>query len=257
MTENAISSETAYLRYDSELASLLIVDRTTEENIIWANDGDGHQASDQIVIDDLCNPETIQPRVYKQKAIQKKRTKTKAEVFTPIHIIKKMNDTIEDEFKGLDIWEYIDKTWLEITCGEGPYMCSRYDTTTGDPITINDRVGFVDRKLQRISLEATSHDEWMVMTISAFKASYGYEFQGDSLVLARENMIYTFIEYYHNQFDEYPKRSYIEGIANIVSHNVFQMDGLKYIIPLSDGIDVKIMDWDTTDQFDFKSMVTT
>ena len=36
---------------------------------------------------------------------------------------------------------------MEITCGEAPYLVSRYDTTTGEPIPIGRRIGLLDRKL--------------------------------------------------------------------------------------------------------------
>ncbi|MCA6496784.1 MAG: restriction endonuclease subunit M, partial [Chitinophagaceae bacterium] len=67
----------------------------------------------------------------------------------------------------------------------------------------------------------------------AFQSSYGYEWQGDSLLIARENLLYTFIDYYQSQFKETPSMDYQKEIAEIIVWNIFQMDGLKYVIPMS------------------------
>lgn len=47
--------------------------------------------------------------------------------------------------------QYIDSRRLEITCGEAPYIASRYDTSTGEAIPIRDRIGILDRKLRIIN----------------------------------------------------------------------------------------------------------
>ena len=47
--------------------------------------------------------------------------------------------------------DYINNIVLEITCGEAPYLASRYDTTTGEYIFVNNRIGFLDRKLRIIN----------------------------------------------------------------------------------------------------------
>lgn len=73
---------------------------------------------------------------------QSKRTKGKGEVFTPTWIIKKKIDLIEEELSKLDLEDYISLRCLEITCGEAPYMTSRYDTVTGEYLDIEERVGF-------------------------------------------------------------------------------------------------------------------
>ena len=67
------------------------------------------------------NPDKVVPRHMKSATIRKERTKTKAEVFTPIEIVKKMNDYFEMEFTGSDI-DYIKRRVLEVTCGEAPYL---------------------------------------------------------------------------------------------------------------------------------------
>ena len=46
-------------------------------------------------------------------------------------------------------WEdYVKSKRLEISCGEAPYLVSRYDTVTGKTIKIEDRIGLLDRKLR-------------------------------------------------------------------------------------------------------------
>ena len=67
------------------------------------------------------NPDKVVPRHMKSATIRKERTKTKAEVFTPIEIVKKMNDYFEMDFTGSDI-DYIKRRVLEVTCGEAPYL---------------------------------------------------------------------------------------------------------------------------------------
>lgn len=117
-----------------------------------------------------------------------------------------MNDAVEEGLKDLSLLEYIETIWLEITCVEAQFMCSRYDTVTGEHLSIEDRVGFVDRKLQRISKEIDNSQEWFKLAKKAYQASYGYEYQGDSLLLARENLLYTFMDYYMDKFQSKPSQ---------------------------------------------------
>ena len=56
---------------------------------------------------------------------------------------------------------------------------------------------------------------------------------GDSLLIARENLLYTFIDYYQDKFKETPSTELQKEIAEIIAWNIFQMDGLKYVIPMS------------------------
>ena len=148
------------IRDNSDILKILLKDRTTRKNIIWATDsyqdmGEGYQAKDYIKESLLNNGagKLIRPRVEKDDEEQSKRTRGKGEVFTPTWIIKKKVDLVEEELSKLELEDYIGQRWLEITCGEAPYMTSRYDTVTGEYLDIEDRVGFLDRKLQRISKE--------------------------------------------------------------------------------------------------------
>jgi type II restriction enzyme len=111
-------------------------------------------------------------------------------------------------------------------------MTSRYDTITGEYLDIDERVGFLDRKLQRISKEIENEKLWFSMALKAYQTSYGYEYQGDSLLIARENLLNSFIDYYVAKFIHIPETYKIEAIATIISYNVFQMNGLKYTVPI-------------------------
>lgn len=229
------------IRSNYDIVNILLKDRTTNKNIIWATSNYeklGLNLSKDSEIDNrwITNgiSELVQPRVKKDSKVRLKRTKRKAEVFTPTEFVREQNNLIDRNFKNLTIEEYTSKIWLEITCGEGPYICSRYDATTGLPIKIEDRVGFLDKKLYRITNEIESYDEWYEMTIKAYKSCYGYEFQGDSLLIARENLLYTFIDYYYLKFSEMPQIHSLLTIANIISYNIFQMDGTNFCIPYSE-----------------------
>ena len=55
---------------------------------------------------------------------------------------------------------YVDLKKLEITCGEAPFVISRYDTTKGNIISLYKRIGFLDRKLTAISQYIEDKEEW-------------------------------------------------------------------------------------------------
>jgi hypothetical protein len=59
------------------------------------------------------------------------------------------------------------------------------------------------------------------------------EWQGDNLLIARENLLYTLIDYYQDKFGRKPSLDLLRSSAEIISWNIFQMDGLKYVIPMS------------------------
>ena len=249
-----------------EILDILLIDRTTstvktKKNIIWANenyiqfDRKAYAATAQMKAELVTGVmgQIIKPRALKNRQLQKERTKAKAEVFTPTWVVKKQNDEVEKDYVKDDLETYVKRTWLEITCGEAPYMATRYDMETGVVVPLNERVGFVDRKLGRINAEVTDKAEWQRLVEEAYKASYGFEWSGDSLLLARENLLYTYQDYYLAKWGEKPLLGLFEQIAEIISYNVFQMDGLKYIIPLSEKreknpvIQISLFDDETTE----------
>lgn len=234
-----------------QILDILLIDRTRSnqrytKNIIWANDnfkylnpklyGAEAEIKSELITGEMSG--LIKPRSMKSKDQQKERTKIKAEVFTPTWVVKLQNDEVDKNYINDDIDTYISRTWLEITCGEAPYITSRYDMETGEYIELKDRVGFLDRKLQRINNEIDDKISWQKYVEKAYKASYGFEWSGDSLFLARENLLFTYIDYFLDKWDEEPVEESIKDIATIISYNLFQMDGLKYIIPLSEKIEI-------------------
>lgn len=264
--EHEIDIKENYIKQlDDELLSVLLKDRSSGKNIIWATDNYAYRgepyASQQPITVKLITGrlgKVIRPRIDKSKKEQQHRIKDKAEVFTPSWVCNNQNNLVDNAWFGCEnvfntengkSWivnkEKIkfpkDKSWqdyvkanrMEISCGEAPYLVSRYDTVTGQWIDVRERIGILDRKLRVISENTEHEDEWMEWVYKAYKSTYAFEWQGDSLLIARENMLFTFIDYYVDRFEHYPIREYLLEIAKILSWNIFQMDGLKFVIPNS------------------------
>ncbi len=232
-----------YLLKKDYLLELLLKDKTTGNNILWATDSYEHKgkkyASLASITSDLVtgkNGSLIQPRAVKSKEEQLLRTRDKAEVFTPLSIVKQMNDACDIMRITKNNWqEYVALLKLEITCGEAPFIVSRYDPVSDkqELLPLYQRVGFLDKKLSVVSKYCNTQEDWLKWTKIAFQSSYGYEWQGDSLLIARENLLYTFIDYHQDKFKETPSSELQKEIAEIIVWNIFQMDGLKYVIPMS------------------------
>lgn len=233
------------------ILEILLKDRTTGQNILWGTDQYGFDSKSEIQIDQIISGDIIKPRVLKSQEDQKFRTDSKAEVYTPIEIIKKMNDAVDTDEPLNE--KYIRRKVLEVTCGEAPYLVSRYDVSTGKMIPLSERQGLLDRKMRRINNIHTTTDleTWRVCTIYALHSVYGYEWQGDSLLLARENVLYDVIDWYEDRFKKTIPIQMIEEFANIISYNIFQMDGVTMCVPYSD-IPAKVMNWelDEMERFD-------
>lgn len=239
-------------------------------NIFWATDsyasrGEGYQYADQITIDSITgdNGNVIVPRAVKSRDQQQQRSREMAEVFTPSWICNKQNNLVDNAWFGREgvfnaevdnpdgshswivntepvifpegkTWrDYVNENRLEITCGEAPYLVSRYDTVTGEAISVERRIGMLDRKLRIVGENSETTDEWLKAARDAYMSIYGYEWQGDNLILAREALFYTFIEYYRVKFGKDPLLESLQQIADIISWNLWQMDGLKGVIPNS------------------------
>lgn len=232
-----------YLLKKDDLLNILLQDKTTGNNILWATDSydsNGHlfaptaNITSDLITGTLGN--LIQPRALKSKTEQLYRTRDKAEVFTPLSIVKQMNDACDTKRVTKKNWqEYVALLKLEITCGEAPFIVTRYDPVSDkqELLPLAERVGFLDNKMSLVSKYCNSQEEWLKWTKIAFQSSYGYEWQGDSLLIARENLLYTFIDYYQDKFKETPSTELQKEIAEIIAWNIFQMDGLKYVIPMS------------------------
>ena len=253
-----------------EVLEILLRDHTTQKNIFWATDnyqnlGKGYEYKSPI-LPELITGEcgnVIMPRVKKDKDLQQTRVRNMAEVFTPSWICNAQNNLIDDAWfgrknvfnaeiinsNGSHSWKInsnnivfpVSKTWkhyvrdtrLEIACGEAPYITSRYDTTTGKYIPIERRIGLLDRKLRVINENVENSGKWLKAVQTAYKNIYAFEWQGDSLLLAREAMLYTFIDNYLRKFGKQPLLKSIKYIAYIISWNIWQMDGIKGVVPCS------------------------
>lgn len=266
MADEVDIKENNLLAEHPEVLKQLLLDHTTHENIFWATDsyaelGDGYQWHDAITVERITgeNGNILQPRSVKSREVQTQRSKDMAEVFTSCWVCNAQNNMADEQWFGRkDVFNHENddhtwtptegkiafpddsrKTWqkyvganvLEVTCGEGPYLVSRYDTVTGEFIPTKNRIGLLDRKLRIVSENTETTGDWLHWAQKAFMATYGYEWQGDSLMLAREALFYTFIDYYQAKFDALPLEKSMDYIAYIIAWNIWQMDGLKGVIP--------------------------
>lgn len=212
-----------------------LVNKTTGDNVIVERIG--VEPGTPITADVLCRiTPPIRLRVEKSREDQSKRTKKTAEVFTPSWLCGKMNDFIWKEIEGgnltqrrkaAEIWkDIVDTRVLEITCGEAPFIVSRYDAATGEEIPLKERIGILDRKLRLVNENAADEKEWMKWVVRAYESVYGYEFLGDSLVIARANLLITFAENLEARWKRKATKKELRQIANRIVWNFWQMDGL-------------------------------
>lgn len=241
------------------LVGRLLQDKTTRKNIIFASEsysdcGTGYKDNSQMTEDVLLGFDScdIQPRVYKAVSEQARRTRKRAEVFTPAWIVNLINNHCDAEWFGrTDVFnhqdghewkiitdpiifpegkgwkQYVDSRRLEITCGEAPYIVSRYDASTGELIPIERRIGILDRKLRVVNENAADEAEWLEWAFRAFQSVYGYEYQGDNLLIARINLLYTLADYIEAMWHRQAARKELEKFLNVICWNFWQMDGLK------------------------------
>lgn len=247
-----------------DLLKRLLKDKTTNSFIRWAshnylNYGREYGFNFEITPNLITGPNNhiIKPREAKTIVERSKRTKSKAEVFTPAWLCNKQNNLVdEDWFQRPDVFnkekfqswstnsekisfpngknwnEYVDARRLEISCGEAPYLVSRYDTVSGKLISLNERIGLLDRKIRIVNENAVEDAEWIKWVTRAFQSVYGYEYQGDNVLLARQNLLLTFVEYYMDRFGKKPQLFEANKIATIISWNIWQMDGITMSPPV-------------------------
>lgn len=298
------SHNALYFPFSDEILSVLLLDRATGKNILWATGGyEGISAESQIKIEQITgkNSERIKPRVEKQKDEQKKRTRNRAEVFTSSWICNAQNNLIDEAWfnrknvfntQSGERWKPVKekilfslniesgKTWqdyvklprLEITCGEAPYLVSRYDTVSGKKIALMRRIGLLDRKMRVVGENTSNEEEYFFWARTAFENCYGFELQGDSLLLARANLLLSFDEYTEHFLRRNPTEKEKTEIAEIISWNLWQMDGLTFSTPFSSANDsgqnflfeemnetksfpCKIMDWKENKVILYKSLL--
>ncbi len=261
-------------RYPIAILETLLTDRTTGCNILWADSeyerlGDGYASDDEITVEKVTGLRSgvIKPRVAKELERQSQRTKARAEVFTPSWLCNRMNNHLDSEWFGRDgafnvesdrAWtatedavefpkakgrgwqSYVRSRRLEITCGEAPFICSRYNAATGAPIPVRERIGFLDRKLRVVGERCATRQTWLKWAYKALQATYGYEYQGDNLLIARINVFETFVEHHRERWGEGPALDELGRVAEIVSWNVWQMDGMTFTPPTEEDVSYQL-----------------
>ena len=240
------------------LLDKLLADKTTKRHILWGTNayreyGEQYAKYCEIFVTRILfhSFDVIKTRVRRDVKQQVGRTKMHGEVSTPLWVCNKMIDAIDCDWftmktLPIDAWQQVDtlfqqtkKSWktyvdnkrLEITCGEAPYLVQRYDGTNGNMIPVEERRGILDRKLHVISEYVTTREEWIYWATRALEATFGYEYQGDNLLIARVNVIKTFIEFYTHRWNEVLDVNILNRLANKVTWNLWQMDGLTDTIP--------------------------
>ncbi len=262
LSDNRDIKEESLYSLSPKLLALLLFDQTSEHNIIWATDdylsnGSMFGADDPISVSSVTGQYNalIRPRVLKNASEQENRIRDKAEVFTPSWVCNAQNNLIDNawfgrndvfntetnngwetnlgsiEFTGRSWKDYVSATRLEVSCGEAPYLTSRYDTVSGEFIDVPNRIGLLDRKLRIISENTNDTSEWVSWALIAAKNIYGFEWQGDNVLLARENILYSILEAYYTRYNDVLSVEILMEFCKVISWNIWQMDGIRYVIP--------------------------
>ena len=265
--QNIDIKENDLLKIDRSLLEILLKDKTTGKNIIWATDnyskyGELYTSEKEIRIELITSRHggIIKPRVEKSKEERLQRVRQKAEVFTPSWVCNLQNNLVDEVWfdrkgvfniekersweatkekiqfsdeKGKTWQDYVNSNRMEITCGEAPYLASRYDTVTGEYIEVPNRIGLLDRKLRVVAENTDSREDWLKWATVAVQSSYGFEWQGDNILIARENLLFDVAEHYEAKFHEKLETQDLVGFAKVIAWNIWQMDGLKFVIPNS------------------------
>lgn len=260
--------ETELAEQDPRTLDLLLCDKTTGGRIKWGTSdysalGEGFDPSDEITPERITGEHEgiVRPRHAKSRGDQARRTRDNAEVFTPSWVCCAQNDQADEAWfgrpgaicsgtnpvTGWDVnpdrisfgdgrtWQrYVDKRVLEVSCGEAPYLVSRYDAATGEPIPVERRMGLLDRKL-RVVRENTEGDDaaferWVVR---AYEATYAFDLQGDNVLLARENLLASLDEWFLWHGGTVAGARLRHKVATRIAWNVFQMDGTSMNVPFA------------------------
>lgn len=285
------------VRDNPRLLAILLRDQSLSgqglsANISWATDDYGYPHSSPILIKQVSgvNRDIIQPRVYKHESLQTARAKDRGEVFTPAWICNAQNNLVDQHWfgysnvfnteitldNGTHTWQTRqervefpeDKSWMkyvrcrrmEMACGEAPYLASRYDTTTGEHISIDNRIGIFDRKMRVVNENTPTQPtkfnkrHWLRKAYQALQSVYGFDWQGDNVFLSRETLLISFCEYYMARWGRMPHLSAIVKAAEIIAWNIWQMDGTRFTIPDTDNL-CTIMEWHGTEPLKGKRII--
>ena len=240
------------------LLDRLLQDKATKGNILWATDaysqyGEFYSPGNEIRSNRITGEcsDLIKTRARRAMEQRTERTRQHAEVFTPFWVVKKMNDFADERwfdrksgiykltedgkicFGRKKHWKrYVDARRLEITCGEAPFLATRYETETGEAIPIADRIGLLDRKLRVVTENAQNLEEWKTWALRAVQSIYGYELQGDNLLIARVNILFTVEEHLFYRWKQKPEKPWLEKLCNVIVWNLWQMDGIRGCVPV-------------------------
>lgn len=285
------------VRDNPRLLAILLRDQSLSgqglsANISWATNDYGYPHSSPILIEQVSgvNRDIIQPRVYKHESLQTARAKDRGEVFTPAWICNAQNNLVDQHWfgysnvfnteitldNGTHAWQTRqervefpeDKSWMkyvrcrrmEMACGEAPYLASRYDTTTGEHISIDNRIGIFDRKMRVVNENTPTQPtkfnkrHWLRKAYQALQSVYGFDWQGDNVFLSRETLLISFCEYYRARWGRMPHLSAIVKAAEIIAWNIWQMDGTRFTIPDTDNL-CTIMEWHGTEPLKGKRII--
>ena len=267
----------------SPVLNVLLVNKGSEgltdkdkDSIIWASSNvsafDSWYKPNSPLTEENVYVCDLRPRVLKNISDKKGRTKNHAEVFTAAWTCNKIINSCDEQWFGRKnvfntvddkdkkwtetdkivfsnedgkTWkDYIDTKFLEMTCGEAPFLVSRYDAATGKIIPIHKRIGIIDRKIRVINENTPNitKDKWINLVIRVYENTYGYEYQGDNLLVGRINLLLTFYDYYKDRWGEEPTVKELKSVAHKISWNLFQMDGFTYKVPYTELKSI-LYDW--------------
>lgn len=109
MTEAIDVKEQALADRDLDTLKTLLVDHATLGNLRWATDdyaslGEGFGREDEMTVGHITGEyaKVIRPRVSKSAKEQKRRTRNKAEVFTPAWVCNAQNNVVDAAWFGRD-----------------------------------------------------------------------------------------------------------------------------------------------------------
>lgn len=244
----------------------LLSDKSTKGRLRWAT-AEYTQLGPGYAFDDEMSPNTVipaggspvvTPRSSKPRTLQVIRTQSTAEVFTPAWVCCEQNNGVdeawfgrpgalcgkatEDEgwtvskekvvFENGRTWQdYVDARVMEVSCGEGPYLTSRYDPCDGTPIPFGDRMGLFDRKLRVVNENAQTPDDWLKWALRALEATYGFDLQGDNVLITRVNLLATYQDHLEHRLGRCASRRELTAASNRIAWNIFQMDGFTFLSP--------------------------
>lgn len=142
-------------------------------------------------------------------------------------------EEVESCFNDEEWKNSISKKILVMECGEATCFVNRYNLEAKEVIEPFKRKGILDKRLSSINQNVDDEKEWYDMVLVAYKSIYGFDYRGDNVLLARENLLHDFVDNYKYKFDKYPSEDKLIEIAKIASWNIWQMDALKFVIPFS------------------------